>query len=92
VLVITGTQQPVVVKTTGSKTDKAVDVTRSLVLKQFLAGSWTTVLTITATRNDVDAFSRGALDFEQFRSKATFLTSQARIGTLQAVPSELPGP
>jgi len=38
------------------------------------ASSPSTVLTIRAKKSDVDAFAKGALDFERFREKVTILT------------------
>lgn len=86
VLAVTGKTQPVVIteilveeNDEAGKT-KTIRVTPQI---QEAEPAWSTVLTIRVKKSDVDAFSKGELDFDRFRERTRILTSRARLGGQQ---------
>ncbi len=83
VLVVRGTPQPVVTTeiriTQNNEVGKTMVVTPRI-LKATSASLSSLVLTIRVKKSDIDAFSKGELDFNQFRERIQILTSQAKLG------------
>jgi hypothetical protein len=85
VLAVTGTAQPVIItKIHVLKDDKAgktISVTPTIHEPSSPLSS--AVLTIRVKKSDIDAFSKGELDFDKFRERTQILTSRAKIGGQQ---------
>ncbi|MHC4461174.1 MAG: hypothetical protein ACYS30_07030 [Planctomycetota bacterium] len=83
VLVVRGTPQPVVTTeirvTQNNEVGKAMVVTPRI-LKATSASLSSLVLTIRAKKSDIDAFSKGELDFDKFHERTQILTSRAKLG------------
>ncbi len=83
VLVVRGTPQPVV--TTEIRVTQNNDLGKTMVvtpriLKATSASLSSLVLTIRVKKSDIDAFSKGELDFDKFRKRTQILTSRAKLG------------
>ena len=85
VLAVTGTAQPVVITEIhvlkDDKAGKTITITPKI--QEVKPASSSTVLTIRVKKSDIDAFSKGELDFDQFRERTRILTSQAKLGGQQ---------
>jgi len=85
VLAVTGTAQPVVITEIHVLKDDEASKTITITpkIQEVKPASSSTVLTIRVKKSDIDAFSKGELDFDKFRERTQILTSRAKIGGQQ---------
>ena len=87
VLAVTGTPQPVIITQIrlihDEKDGEIIYHVTPKIQEARSASPSSTVLTIRVKKSDIDAFSKGELDFDQFRECTRILTSQAKLGGQQ---------
>lgn len=87
VLAVTGAPQPVIITQIrlihDEKDGETIYHITPKIQEARSASPSSTVLTIRVKKSDIDAFSKGELDFDQFRERTRILTSRAKLGGQQ---------